>query len=301
MKFPFTVYRHIFPLVLFLPLICGCVEKDLVRNTFISFAHEADEAVSRASFINTSNDFTAFAVWGNYDGIPVFTEQEVVRVDNYWEYSPLQHWVVSADQYDFSAYSPVGVGTPKIINNRLSSIDVDCNAVQQDLVMAYTVVQNAEIGRPVQMTFRHPLSAVNFSIALNGNFAYTQVYKIISASWDKVYTEGAFVLNSNNTISVDHAGNAKETIPVTGFSGSTLSTSSRIESDYLFVIPQSRTDAVLRLLLDINGEIKEILKNVSITWEAGDRYTYNVTIDPFEISIETTHWEIVKTDDIIIQ
>ncbi len=302
MKFLITVYKHILPIVFLISLVCGCVEKEVTQNhTFISFAHETDDVVSRASLINTSNDIAQFTVWGNYDGTPVFTGQEVVRVDNHWEYSPLQQWVVSADQYDFSAYTPVGAGTPNVIGNRLSSIDIDCNAIQQDLVMAYTVVPKTEIGRTVMMTFRHPLSVINFSLALNGNFDYRQTYKIISAKWDNVYTEGTFALNSDNTISTNHTGSAKETVPVTEFSGSTLSTSSNIESGYLFVIPQTVPDAVLRLVLEINGERKEIVKVVPIEWELGRRYTYNISIDPFEITIETTPWEIPETEDIIIQ
>lgn len=301
MKFLFTVYKHILPLAFFIPLISGCVEKEVTGHHIISFAHETDDVVSRASFINMSNDIDHFTVWGNYDGTPVFTAQEVVRTYNHWEYSPRQQWVISADQYDFSAYTPVGAGTPNVVGNRLSSIYVDCNATQQDLVMAYTVVPKAEIGRTVMMNFNHPLSAINFSLALSGDFYYRQTYKIISVKWDKVYTEGTFVLNSDNTISVVRADTAKETVPITEFTGSTLSTSSKIESDYLFVIPQTKTDAVLRLVLEINGERKEIVKTVPIAWESGRMYTYNVTIDPFEITIETTPWEIPETGDIIIQ
>ena len=302
MKFLPTVYKYIFATLLFLPLIIGCAEKTVVRNeTFISFTSETDEVASRAPFIDLSSDIVNFTVWGNYDGTPVFTAQEVVRVDQLWEYTPLQRWILSADQYDFSAYTPVGAGVPNVIGNRLASIDVDCNATQQDLVMAYTIVPKAEIGRTVLMTFRHPLSAIKFSLALNGNFDYRQTYKIISVRWDNVYTEGTFTLNNDNTISTNHTGSAKETVPITEFSGSTLSTTSKVESDFLFVIPQTSKDAVLRLLLEINGERKEIVKVVPIEWESGRKYTYNISIDPFEITIETTPWEVPETEDIIIR
>lgn len=302
MKYLLTVYKYIITIAIFLPFISACTEKDIVNNEpFISFRPETDEVVSRASFIDLSSDISGFTVWGNYDENPVFTGQEVIRVDQLWEYSPLQRWVLSANQYDFSAYTPAGAGTPNIVDNKLASIDIDCNTSQQDLVMAYTVVPKAEIGRPVLMTFRHPLSAINFSFTLNGNFDYIQTYKIISARWENVYTQGRFTLNSNNTITTSYLGAADKTIPITEFSSATLSASSRTESEHHFFIPQSKTDSVLKLTLEINGETKEIIKNVPIAWEAGERYTYNITIDPFEISIETTPWDTPEIEDIIIQ
>ena len=289
-------------LLLTLIAFTGCWEKDEFKEgDVISFAPKAEEVVSRASFINSTADLNHFIVWGNYDGNVVFAGQRVERVDQQWEYSPLQKWILSADQYDFSAFTPADAGIPVIVENRLTSIDVDCSISQRDLVMAYTTVPKAKIGQAVLMNFNHALAAVNFSFKLKEGFSYSNSYKIVNVKWDNIHSQGRFTLNKDNTISAQLLGNADESIAPTGITGTTLSAASAIESEYLFVVPQSLSNASLIITIEINGVTSEISKSLAVDWKAGQRYTYNVSIDPFEISVETTPWETPKVNDLIIQ
>lgn len=292
-------YRLLFFSILFL-IGCG---KDEVSPEIpsISFIPQAKEIQTRASFINGSNDFNRFVVWGNYDGKAVFTQQEVTKGSNGWEYSPLQTWVLSANQYDFSAYAQIGTGTPNISNNQLSSIDINCKISQVDLIMAYTTVPKADIGKKVVMDFKHALTAVNFSFKLKEGFSYLNTYKVTRIKWGNIYTQGRLILNPNNTIISSPTGSLGEMNAITTFTGTSFTTTTAMESDFQFVIPQTQTDATLTFMLDINGESKEIVKTVAIDWEPGKRYTYSISFDPFEITIETTPWDVPDMKDIIVQ
>ena len=250
-------YRLLFFSILFL-IGCG---KDEVSPEIpsISFIPQAKEIQTRASFINGSNDFNRFVVWGIYDRKAGFTQQEVTKGSNGWEYSPLQTWVLSANQYDFSAYAQIGTGTPNISNNQLSSIDINCKISQVDLIMAYTTVPKADIGKKVVMDFKHALTAVNFSFKLKEGFSYLNTYKVTRIKWGNIYTQGRLILNPNNTIISSPTGSLGEMNAITTFTGTSFTTTTAMESDFQFVIPQTQTDATLTFMLDINGESKEIV------------------------------------------
>ena len=297
--------RHILPFCIL--LVCtsvqiGCKGEDEPQNVqSISFSPQTEKVDSRADFIENSSALGHFIVWGNYDGNDVFTAQKVNRVDGYWEYTPLQYWILSADSYDFSAYSPEGAGTPNIVDNQLASVSYDCNEQQIDLMMAYTAVPKEKIGETVLMTFNHALAAVNFSFKLNPSFTYNHTYKVTSVQWGNVYTQGQFALNSNNTITAS-ASDEGAMNAITAFKGTSVNTTSAMECDYQFVIPQNKTNVSLVFNLEINGESKTITKTVpSINWEAGNKYTYTVSLDPFEITVETTPWEVPTIDHIVVQ
>ena len=297
--------RHILPfciLSVYTSVFIGCKSEDEPQNVqSISFSPQTEKVDSRADFVETSNDLGHFIVWGNYDGKAVFTAQKVNRVDGYWEYTPLQYWILSAESYDFTAYSPEGAGTPNIVANQLTSVSYDCNAQQIDLMMAYTAVPKADIGKTVLMTFNHALAAVNFSFKLNPSFSYEHNYKVTSVQWSNVYTKGTFTLNANNTITASPSDEGAMNA-ITAFSGTSFTTTSAMECDYQFVIPQNNTNVSLVFKLDINGEIQTITKTIpNINWEAGNKYTYTVTLDPFEITVETTPWDVPTIEDIVVQ
>ena len=284
----------------FLLFLTGCGDEDTsFYEPSISFTPQAKEVSSRASFINNTHDLDHFIVWGNYDGEKVFTAQRVNKINDSWEYSPGKSWVLSANEYHFSAYLPADAGTPRITNNQLYSIDFNCATQQTDLMMAYTTVPKADFGKTVEMSFKHALAAINFSFKLKEGFTYSHTYKVTGIKWNNVYTQGTFALNSNNTITSSVTGQLGETQTLP-FTGTHFTVTTPMDSDFLFVIPQTLASASLTFILEIDGVRKEIVKSVSsIQWESGKRYTYTISIDPFEITVQTTPWEIHKGEIII--
>ena len=86
-------------------------ENELPSQRPLSFATQVRELQSRASIVDGAEDiadFNTFTVWGNYNGEQaVFTSQVVNRSTanptGIWEYTPPKYWVMTADNYAFSA------------------------------------------------------------------------------------------------------------------------------------------------------------------------------------------------------
>lgn len=205
---------------------------------------------------------------------------------------------MSANEYEFIAYTPSDAVTAHSTNNHLDNIYFNSKTTQTDLLMAYANVQKANFGKMVTMSFKHALAAINFSFKLKEGFTYSHTYKVTGIKWNNVYTEGTFAINGNTiTPSVTGSLGETQTLP---FTGTQFTINTAMESDFLFVIPQTLASASLIFTLEINGESQQIEKTVSnIQWESGNKYTYSILLDPFEISIQTTPWEKPQTEDII--
>lgn len=259
----------------------GCAGKEDSPNMpSIFFIPQAEGGDTRAYLIDSAEDIDHFLVWGNYDGNVVFNDTQVSKKGNEWVYEPLQYWNMNATQYEFYAYTPIEAGTPEVVDNHqwsVSGIDSKNNPV--DLVMAYTQVPQVNFGQDVNLNFKHALAAVNFSFQLREGYTYTNTYDINNIRWNNVYTQGTFTMN-RGTIRATPTG--------------TLGTSNAVNvNTNLLVIPQT-TEATLAFSLNINDENKEITKNISIDWEPGHKYNYNIIIDPYEIVIEATEWETIN-------
>ncbi len=88
------------------------------------------KASTRATFVNGVENINNFKVWGNHDGTTAFNGTEVTKQGSDWVYEPLQHWNMGANQYEFTAYTPIEAGTPAIDNNHLLSVS-GINSINQ--------------------------------------------------------------------------------------------------------------------------------------------------------------------------
>lgn len=277
-------------------------ENEPIMET-ISFAAQTKEMHSRAPIVDGAEDiedFNSFVVWGNNNTEPVFIAQEVRRSTtnptSIWEYTPVKEWVATAEKYDFSAYSPSGVGTPTVVGNMLQSITVDTKTYQKDLMMAYTTVLKANFGRTVTPNFNHALGAINFKFSLAEGYTYTKTYKVKSVQLTSAYTQGTFTLNTNNTITPAATGSVGN-VSIPNITDATFTQAQPYVSDHLFVIPQEGS-VTLTVVIEVGGETKTLTQqNFSIDWEMGKITTYNITINPFfYITIQTTGWDVLEPE-----
>ena len=246
-----------------------------------------------------------FNVWGGYDGNTVFDGRTVYWIaEDYqgWTYDNPEQWVYKT--YRFYAVYPATVGVIyTTAPNTLTIANYNVNTHPDvDLLMAEVsshVYPND--GATVKLNFKHALAAVKFAFRLNEDFSYTNTYKATAIQWSNVYTQGQFALNGSGDIHATATGILGIANAITTFTGTAFTAASAMESDYQFVIPQAQANATLTFTLDINGESREVVKTIPVDWEVGKRYTYNITLDPFEITIETTPWEIPEIGDIIVQ
>ena len=292
-------YTYIIFLFFSITFNTGCEKKEYSINMpSISFFPQP-EGGSRANLIDGAEDIYHFIVWGNYDGNVVFDGTRVSKEDSKWVYAPTKYWNTNATQYEFYAYTP-HTGTATITNNQLSVSGIDLKNNPVDLVMAYTRITNKNFRKVVELNFKHALAIVKFSFKLKEGFSYFNTYRVTSIKWKNVHTQGQFAINRNDSITSHPLGSLGETITITTFKGDKISTSSAMVSDNLLVIPQSTTMAQLTFSLEINEKTEIINKTIPVVWEPGAQYMYNVIIDPYEVTVETTPWEVIDIDNDLI-
>ena len=311
MKLQFTKYIVMLCMgSVFLQLFSSCgKEEEPATKASIGFNSEWDKGRSRAPMVEDAEDedLVDFCVWGDYteEGsvTPVFTNQLVQRSGDNWVYAPEKYWVLTASHYDFSAYSPHGAGTPVVYENALTAIDFDSKAKQVDLMMARVTVGSEGFEQVVNLPFKHVLAAVSFTFQLKEGHNYVNTYKVTKVQLSSLFTQGRFTLNADNSIAGTTKDDRGAANAVTSFTGSAFTTDATMVSDPLFVIPQKGT-AKLSVTLEINGkEVTLTPKDLTMDWEMGRLYNYQVVVDPLQditITVQTIPWDKPIIQDVIV-
>ena len=256
-----------------------------------------------------------FSVWGDYtlngQSVKVFNGRKVYYTTG-WRYDNPEYWTTGASYTFFALYPPVVANDNSYtipaengytISNNILTYDA---SKQVDLLYAYATATYTGSGSvsTVPMNFCHTLAAIDFSIKLQEGITPTNSYELKSIEWGGMFTQGSFPLNSGNTpIQWTYIGKNDQTVSITQFSATQLAPSVAITPNAcVYIIPQNPGNVTLNFNLQINGESITIPKVITgVDWEAGQRYLYNVTIAPTEITVETTPWETPRIDDIVIE
>lgn len=199
-------------LVLVLMLgLAACVEESLDETTRNSIGFEpmvGKNTIIKATELNDDN-FSEFRVWAYYtsdefapaDASIYFSDLEVVKSGNTWDYSGNQYWPLTGNLSFF------GIGGDDNENLAISleenspfpsfSYTVTNNPSQQkDLIAAVITNQTKSINgsSAVDMQFYHILTQVNFSLkGKNPNLSYI-IHKI---EVQDAFNVGEFKYNSN--------------------------------------------------------------------------------------------------------
>ena len=119
----------------------------------------------------------------------------------------------------------------------------------------------------------------------------------MEATINNLYTGGTITLNNNSgQIQSSPSNNGS-------ISASAISFLNPTSTPMLLVMPQTN-NVDLYIKLDVSGTIIEINKaNTAINWEPGTHYIYNIVIDKnqnISLEVQTTQWEVLDIEDIII-
>lgn len=231
--------------------------------------------------------------------------QPVTGGHNAWTYTPTKYWP-SSGQLHFFAYSPTGdngvtfapasgAGLPEITYTVPTAV-----ADQNDFLVAQALDQTKSTPvAPVSLTFDHALSQIVFK-AQSG--AETLEFEILNIEILNVNSTGTYNLYSNTwsmpvpTVPVTYAASLN-----TAVAGTIRTTMTDLTGGdgTLMLIPQTltegdpETDATLvsggylRVTynakdIDSNAPIavnKEKVIGLDIAWEAGKKYTYELTLN----------------------
>ena len=248
----------------------------------------------------TKDNLRTFQVYGGYlaDMTHVFDNVTVSSTDGQtWTYEgDLRYWA-EGEHYKFAAYAPAvdatyGTVATDFANGALTFTDFVSNPTNQcDLIYATADVPSASANQgKVSFNFNHLLSMIKFTFksgfaeGIKVTISDLKVYGMVSTG---TYNQGW---------TTTPAAKVEEADPFTDIKVPTAEkTSSDASSDDFAVIPQSieGTDVTVSFTVNVaNEDGKLVISNKPLsaklpatTWQAGNRYNYNVTISGSQVGL----------------
>lgn len=301
--------------------LASCTKTETVEqnpSTAIGFssAWVGNSVDSKVEETNVDN-LVEFYVYGGYDDMThVFENTKVYTSDGgtSWTYgTPLRYWV-EGKTYKFAAYAPAVAATYGDIetdfdNGALKFTNFVSNPTNQcDLIYATADVPNASADQgKVSFNFNHLLSMIKFTFKsgfaedIEVTISDLKVYGMVSTGtynqgWTTIPTAKVEESAPFTTIDVATAVNASD--------GNT-----NAESDDFAVIPQSIEEGTVTVSFTVNvanenGDLVISNKPLSAqlpatTWQAGNRYNYNVTISGSQVDLNPIEFGTPTVEPII--
>ena len=247
--------------------------------------------------VTTTENLTAFRVWGGYDGVldNVFNDVEITEQSNVWKPTDVanaQYWA-PGKQYNFAAYAPANVGTvaANTDNKNLNFTGVTINAT----------TQNDFIYATADQTTSDPLTSSPGAVALNFAHKLSMIKVTISSGFNAEHTVTVSNLNIAGMYSVadyDGASDAWSNWSALiaegdGYTTASMGTAStagqgtKAESDEFIVMSQTLPADVKvtfhAVVTDGNNEevgVHDFEGILSGEWVKDSCYNYTVTLTP---------------------
>ncbi len=304
--------KHL-PKILFLALLCiACRDEHDVPTHDFTIGFKAGVENTRAVVTGIEPLKDGFSVWGGFDGTTVFDGRKVYwgtdsEGNTGWMYDNPEVWVWNKDYTFYALYPDTSKRVYNVYSiNQSYYIAYNVKEKQEDLLYAKTANNRYDgIGEPpvVGLNFEHTLVQLEFV----GSSTAEQQFAFISGI--KLYGEG---LQSNGSFDISNAQWLSLTAPTTeenpyiytdnASQGWRLSHSGTTVLSELLVFPKaSGTNVTVSISLD--GETRTT--TLSDAWEAGKRYRYTFSIDPYDYIIFNkpivTEWQTATAGSLVIK
>lgn len=290
--------KKIFIAVLAVAALASCATDEIVstpKGAAIGFDEAFVNNSTRANDITSANiaNFSVYGsvVKGGQQGL-IFNNQEVVKNEDAYEYSPAQYWIAAANYYfvAIAPYSNVWRYTPtdNLAQNGTITLDNSASGANAnvDLLYAYNAPAKTddEITSqpdPVAFTFNHMLSRVKFSF-VNG------------------FDEGSNIKLEVDNVTVTNAHKSGTLAVTDGAVASAWTTSDNTVNENIFSVvfgavnAEGKKNVVAAQIADNSGRASTehfyfipatATYNVTFTvklWQAGvhvDTYNHTVNVD----------------------
>ncbi len=281
--------------------LSSCTQDEVLNvneNRVISFESHVNKS-TRAVTNTTTADLEKFYVFGNHGATNVFNNVEVTKGVSGWQYTNPVAW--TANNYKFAAYATTNESdqlTPGYSDGVLTFSDYVPNDAS-DLVAAVASVDNTGLANaPVNFTFQHLLSKVQFVLKNNSTEDYTMKVGAITFS---VLKQGDCVYNGTATWTPE--GSAT-TLTVAGTTTNITKGASFTSEDYIVIPNQALASVAASFKVEFydasdNKVYEKQYSNVALKliaddsqkWTPGYLYQYNGTIAPTTsyITFSVTH------------
>lgn len=166
---------------------------------------------------------------------------------------------------------------------RQSGDEAPTIAEMQEYVIAVlneqTLATQEAAGGALPLQFKHPLAQVKFVL----NAASGTHVQINSIGITDAHTGGTCTYDGTDIL---WAGTGSDTVKI----AQTLKIGGRVETDFVYVIPDTATKyLIVNATWDDWSDvtISDYGTDVSFAWTAGHSYTYNLTIDKYGLKVDT--------------
>lgn len=294
------------------------VSGDGTGDTAISFA--TPSADTKAAVEDNLPDNSEFLVWGGYrdDGgtvnaTNVFNGETVTGIGGTWNYTGGTRYWVAGKTYDFYAVYPAGIfsgqsgtstDTPSVTcssDGTLTINNFDASATGEaavDLMTASATGINADTNNgAVQLSFKHELARVNFTVVSEGDALTIRDAKLYGIS--HTGTLSGVQWTSLIASAVDNPSFKTETLDIADTQDHLL-----FGGD-LLLPPQTLSDgAILAFSYQYEGDTdsRSVTLDVKTTnvakWTAGQHYNYRISIpqNSVDVTLDVTVKDWVEQD-----
>ena len=241
-----------------------------------------------------------------------FSKNANGETDNLWHHNPKVYWPLGGT-LDFLAYSaheaisgtalnwdPVNAASKLVLN-------VSNEFLQDDLIYGAVVGRKSFIeasgsdpkvpGASVAMTFNHTQAWIQFQIKVK-EAAMENIFTLRDITINKLYTRGELTINGGAT--PNHVWNFKnetavdykmhDTYEICGDGSTAKYIKSTVGYMDMLVPAQDQTAFVMHYTLA--GQEDKVLEYkyslATAQWQSGKKYIYEITLDPYEITVTPT-------------
>ena len=254
-----------------------------------------------------------------------FTTTQFSKNGSYWTGG--KYWPISAATLNFLAVAPeeTGVVTTSINDDLATSTTIVTNNhnwnTQYDVMYAAVRASkaagsapnnpdgNAEQGADVDMVFKHAYALVDFYFTQSNSTPMPEII-INSITVNDVACNGELTLTVNNSTSAtesinvvqdwsDYDPNTDIVVPTKPSVVFKLSTTKTRYHEGIMLIPNKAMSSFV-INYTIDGQIFDYTytPNFPLTWTAGTKYTYNITMTPALIQVDPSvdDWGTSESD-----
>lgn len=253
-----------------------------------------------------ADDMEDFRVWGWHtasgaEAARIF-DATIIYKDAGWNYTDGTRYWVLGETYDFYALHPASISASYDPDGKLTVQDFDCSATGSlavDLMTASNTgirYNDGDEPQPVDLTFRHELARLKFTVKSEHTVANITAFKIYGINYKGT-------LNRDNGVSTWTDVQAY-TEDNTGFSASSfsLNTTDGMERDVfgdILLLPHSDlTGAKLHVAYRYPEETADRTVEIDLgasapSWLAGQSYSYTLTIKggSLTLNVSVLEWQ----------
>lgn len=258
---------------------CTTSLTDEPDTTARAIAFSTPQAGTRAA-VTSSADMRDFSVWGGYDSsVDNVFNNETVHAQT-WTYDGTRYWI-PGKTYNFYAVHPAGLNATVNASGTITVNGFDCSATGGAAVdlMTATAPGSGDNPQPVALEFGHELAKVNILVKTEEGMAYVTGAKLSGMLYKGTLTRTGDISGWTGTVKAEDNNTPYERTEQLEVDLKGISLLNE-----MLLIPQTIQTNSIELVLTYNYGYDGSEKNTTaylpaITWNAGQSYTYTLTIE----------------------